>query len=76
MLRQISLSVEFDGQSWLVEVGKKVKDATLSFQLHTPTKGLKAVGKPGIAIHRMQQLFAYHYSKERFRSKRCDNHSS
>ncbi len=31
-----------------------------------PTKGSKAVGKPGIAMHRMGMLFAYHYASHRF----------
>jgi hypothetical protein len=31
-----------------------------------PTKGLKAVGRPGIAIHRMRRIVPYLYSSERF----------
>jgi hypothetical protein len=31
-----------------------------------PTQGLKAVGKSGVAIHRMRKLFAHRYSEERF----------
>lgn len=29
-------------------------------------KGLKAVGRPGLVIHRMGQIFAYHYTQEKF----------
>ena len=31
-----------------------------------PTKGSKAVGKPGVAMHRMGMLFAYHFASHRF----------
>ena len=31
-----------------------------------PTKGQKAVGKRGIAVHRMGEIFAFHYSTKRF----------
>lgn len=55
----------FDGQSWLVrwEQGKGHLHASPTAY---PSKGLKAVGIDGIAVHRMGQLFAYHYSQERF----------
>lgn len=56
---------EYAGQSWLVR-WEKGKGLLLSLPTAYPTKGLKALGKPGIAIHRMGQLFSYHYSKERF----------
>jgi len=56
---------QYAGQSWIVrwEQGQGV---LLSLPSAYPTKGLKAIGKQGIAIHRMRQLFPYHYSKERF----------
>ncbi|EPY5329388.1 N-6 DNA methylase [Klebsiella pneumoniae] len=56
---------QFDGQSWLVrwEQGKGHLHASATAY---PSKGLKAVGKSGIAVHRMGQLFSYRYSKERF----------
>ncbi|MEL4470486.1 Eco57I restriction-modification methylase domain-containing protein [Shewanella algae] len=55
----------FDGQSWLVrwEQGRGHLHASPTAY---PSKGLKAVGINGIAVHRMGQLFAYHYSQERF----------
>ncbi|HBI14531.1 MAG TPA: restriction endonuclease subunit M [Desulfobulbaceae bacterium] len=56
---------EFDGQSWLVR-WEQGRGFLHSISTAYPNKGLKAVGKSGIAIHRMGQLFAYHYSKERF----------
>ena len=31
-----------------------------------PTKGSKAVGKPGVAMHRMGMLLAYHFASHRF----------
>ena len=31
-----------------------------------PTKGSTAVGKPGVAMHRMGMLFAYHFASRRF----------
>ncbi|POU04216.1 restriction endonuclease subunit M [Escherichia sp. ESNIH1] len=56
---------QFDGQSWLVrwEQGKGHLHASPTAY---PSKGLKALGKSGIAVHRMGQLFCYRYSKERF----------
>jgi hypothetical protein len=53
------------GNSWLVrwELGQGL---LLSLPTSRPKQGLKAVGKSGIAIHRMRQLFSYHYGKERF----------
>ncbi|MDM5125029.1 Eco57I restriction-modification methylase domain-containing protein [Aeromonas rivipollensis] len=38
----------------------------LNSQSARPTQGLKAVGKPGIAVHRMRKLFAYRFSMCRF----------
>jgi len=56
---------QFDGQSWLVrwEQGKGFLHASPTAY---PSKGLKAVGSNGIAVHRMGKLFSYIYSKERF----------
>jgi hypothetical protein len=56
---------EFDGMSWAV---RWEQGQGLLFSLPTayPTKGLKALGKAGIAIHRMGKLFAYHYGGQRF----------
>jgi hypothetical protein len=42
------------------------KGLLLSLPTAYPTKGLKAVGKKGIAIHRMGQIFPFIYAKERF----------
>lgn len=56
---------EFDGQSWLVR-WEQGKGLLLALPTAYPTKGLKAVGRPGISIHRMGQIYAYHYGKERF----------
>lgn len=56
---------EVDGLSWLVK-WEKGEGLLLSLPTAYPTKGLKALGKGGIAIHRMGTLFAYRYGKERF----------
>ena len=56
---------EFAGESWLVRWDQG-KGLLLSLPTAYPTKGLKAVGKSGIAVHRMRELFAYRYGKERF----------
>ena len=53
------------GASWLVR-WEQGKGSLFSMLSAYPTKGLKAVGKVGIAIHRMHVLFAYRYTKERF----------
>ena len=53
------------GASWLVR-WEKGEGLLLSLPTAYPTKGLKAVGKHGVAIHRMGQLFPYTYAKERF----------
>lgn len=55
----------YAGQTWMVR-WEKGEGLLLSLPTAYPTKGLKAVGKLGIAIHRMRQLFPYHYGKERF----------
>lgn len=56
---------EYAGQSRMV---RWEQGEGLLFSLPTalPSKGLKALGKPGIAVHRMGVLFPYHYGKERF----------
>ena len=56
---------ELDGLSWLVR-WEKGRGALFSSRTAYPKKGLKAVGKAGIAIHRMQKMFAYRYARERF----------
>ncbi len=56
---------ETDGLSWLVR-WERGRGALLSSPTAYPTKGLKAIGRVGIAVHRMQRLFAYRYGKERF----------
>ena len=56
---------EFDGESWLVR-WEQGEGLLLSLPTAYPTKGLKALGKSGVAIHRMRQIFAYRYGKERF----------
>ncbi len=56
---------EFDGESWLVR-WEQGEGLLLSLSTAYPTKGLKALGKSGVAIHRMRQIFAYRYGKERF----------
>lgn len=55
----------YAGQSWMVR-WERGEGLLLSLPTAYPTKGLKALGKSGIAIHRMGQLFPYHYGKERF----------
>ncbi len=54
-----------DGLSWLVK-WERGRGELLSWPNAYPTKGLKAVGKAGIAIHRVQTIFSYWYSGERF----------
>jgi len=56
---------EYAGLSWLVK-WERGEGLLLSLPTAYPTKGLKALGKSGIAMHRMGQLFPYHYGKERF----------
>lgn len=53
------------GASWLVK-WEQGKGLLFSMSTAYPTKGLKAVGKEGIAIHRMGVIFSYKYMKERF----------
>ena len=56
---------EADGLSWLVR-WEQGKGTLLSLPAARPTQGLKAVARTGIAIYRMQTLFAYRYGRERF----------
>ncbi|MBI5907955.1 MAG: Gfo/Idh/MocA family oxidoreductase, partial [Burkholderiales bacterium] len=56
---------EVDGLSWLVR-WEQGNGLLLSLPTAFPTKGLKALGKPGVAVHRMGRLFGYRYGKERF----------
>jgi hypothetical protein len=53
------------GMSWLVR-WEQGKGLLLSLPTAYPTKGLKALGKSGIAIHRMRVLFPYHFAGTRF----------
>lgn len=53
------------GASWLVR-WEQGNGLLLSLPTAYPTKGLKAIGKHGVAIHRMGQLYPYVYVKERF----------
>ncbi len=56
---------KYGGQSQMVR-WEQGEGLLLSLPTARPTQGLKALGKPGIAIHRMGVLFPYHYGKERF----------
>jgi hypothetical protein len=60
---------EYAGLSWLVK-WERGEGLLLSLPTAYPTKGLKALGKSGIAMHRMGQLFPYHYSNVRLRNCR------
>ncbi|NTW98605.1 MAG: SAM-dependent DNA methyltransferase [Geobacteraceae bacterium] len=53
------------GMSWLVR-WEKGEGLLLSLPTAYPTKGLKALGKSAVAIHRVGSIYAYYYSKERF----------
>jgi len=53
------------GNSWLVR-WERGEGLLLSLATARPTQGAKALGKCGIAIHRMQVLFPYHFSSQRF----------
>lgn len=54
-----------DGCSWVIrwEQGKGI---LMSSRSARPTQGLKAIGRDGVAIHRMTELFAYRYIGTRF----------
>ncbi len=60
-----SIFSTYAGQSWVVR-WEQGKGLLLSLPTAYPTKGLKALGKSGIAIQRMRQVFPYLYSQERF----------
>lgn len=55
----------YAGSSWLVR-WEKGQGLLLSLETARPTQGAKAVGKLGVAIHRMQVLFPYHFAGKRF----------
>ncbi|MDH1238894.1 Eco57I restriction-modification methylase domain-containing protein [Stutzerimonas stutzeri] len=55
----------YAGMSWLVR-WEKGEGLLLSLATAYPTKGLKALGKSGVAIHRMGTLYPYHFGQERF----------
>lgn len=55
----------FAGNSWLVR-WERGQGRLLSLDTSRPTQGAKAIGRKGIAIHRMRILFPYHFSTERF----------
>lgn len=55
---------EFAGMTGLVK-WEQGKGALLNTTTSRPTQGQKAVGKSGVAIHRMRTLFPYHFAKER-----------
>ena len=55
----------YAGQSWVVR-WEQGKGLLLSLAASRPMQGIKALGKPGIAIQRMRQVFPYLYSQERF----------
>ena len=52
------------GSSWLVR-WEEGKGLLLSLPTAYPTKGLKALGKHCIALHRMNVIYPYWYTKER-----------
>lgn len=54
-----------DGLSCLVR-WEKGEGLLLNLPSAYPTKGLKALGKSGIAMHRMGRIFPFYYGKERF----------
>ncbi|WP_369349769.1 DNA methyltransferase [Stenotrophomonas sp. JAG2] len=53
------------GSSWVVR-WEQGKGLLLSLPTAYPTKGLKALGRAGVAVHRMGQLYPYVFAKERF----------
>lgn len=55
----------FEGQSWLVRWEEGKGDLHLSETAY-PSKGQRAVGRKGIAVQRMGELFSYSYSTTRF----------
>ncbi len=55
----------YAGNSWLVR-WEKGQGLLLSLETARPTQGAKAIGKQGVAIHRMRVLFPYNFTGERF----------
>ena len=55
---------EYSGMDGLVR-WEQGQGLLLNTPTSRPTQGLKAVGKTGVAIHRMSVLFPYHFAKER-----------
>jgi len=55
---------EFAGASWLVR-WESGNGLLLSLPTARPTQGAKAVGKAGVAIHRMRVVFSYWFAKAR-----------
>jgi len=55
----------YAGDSWLVR-WEKGQGLLLSLETARPTQGAKAIGKQGVAIHRMRVLFPYHFAGQRF----------
>ena len=55
----------YAGNSWLVR-WEKGQGLLLSLETARPTQGAKAIGRQGVAIHRMRVLFPYHFAGERF----------
>lgn len=55
----------YAGDSWLVR-WEKGRGLLLSLETARPTQGAKAIGKQGVAIHRMRVLFPYHFAGQRF----------
>lgn len=56
---------EFSGMTGIVRWDNG-QGPLLQAESARPTQGLKAVGKSGVSIHRMQVLFPYYFAKERF----------
>ena len=56
---------EYTGQTTLVR-WEKGNGLLLSLPTSRPTQGSRAIGNEGIALHRMNQIFPYHYAKGRF----------
>ncbi|KAF0285943.1 restriction endonuclease subunit M [Spiribacter sp. SSL99] len=57
--------IDFAGMSYLVR-WEQGEGLLLNIPSAYPTKGLKAVGKSGVAIHRMRVLAPYRFARERF----------
>ncbi|WP_081745608.1 Eco57I restriction-modification methylase domain-containing protein [Bordetella petrii] len=55
---------EFAGMNGVVK-WERGQGALLNNPASRPTQGAKAVGKAGVAIHRMRTLFPYHFAKHR-----------